>query len=99
MNLIGMLQGAGVILASRRNGSPPGDHIVEEKQQTIVEHLAELRTRLIWSALTVVVTTGTSFVFREQMFAFVMVPAGGIKLVAIEVTETLGAVYQVSIYS
>lgn len=43
-------------------------------RMTIVEHLEELRRRLIWSALTLVVTIGVSFAYSPKIFKLLLAP-------------------------
>jgi sec-independent protein translocase protein TatC len=45
------------------------------KYMTILEHLAELRYRLIVAGAALVVTTGASFVFAKQILKFLKEPA------------------------
>jgi len=48
----------------------------ENRQSTIVEHLEELRDRLIKSAIAVAVTTLISFMFARQFLQLLIVPMG-----------------------
>ncbi len=48
-----------------------------ERQIPIQEHLSELRKRLMYSVIAVVVTTGVAFVFHEQILILLMEPAQG----------------------
>ena len=40
----------------------------------LMEHLKELRTRLIWAFVALFATTGISFIFARQVFLLLMVP-------------------------
>ncbi len=64
----------------------------KNKNSTVLEHLAELRSRLVKCVIAVVITAIISFVFAEQIFRVLTLPAAntGIKLVYIEMTEMLG---------
>ena len=99
MNVLGALRVAGTAFANRHTGSSPEGNSVDEKKLTVLEHLAELRTRLIRATLATAVTTGISFIFARQIFEFLLVPAGPMKPVFIEVTEMLGAYFKVALYS
>jgi sec-independent protein translocase protein TatC len=55
--------------------SQPEDEATEGKYMTIMEHLGELRYRLIVSALSVVATTGASIYFAGRMLNFLKQPA------------------------
>ena len=50
--------------------------MAENRQSTIIEHLEELRDRLIKSAIAVTVTTLLSFVFAKQFLQLLVVPMG-----------------------
>jgi len=50
--------------------------MAEERQFTIIQHLEELRDRLIKSAIAVTVTTLLSFVFARQFLQLLIVPMG-----------------------
>ena len=50
--------------------------MAEERQSTIMEHLEELRDRLIKSAIAVTVTTLISFVFARQFLQLLIAPMG-----------------------
>ncbi len=66
---------------------------------SLIEHLAELRTRLMIAAGAVAVTSVASFVFTEQIIRWLLVPAGSIKLLAIEPTETFTTYFRVAVYT
>ncbi len=67
------------------------------KELTILGHLAELRIRLIRSVIVVVITTVLAFVFYEQIFNILVLPAGDVQFIAIEMTERIGVIFRVSL--
>lgn len=71
----------------------------EGKKLSIIEHLEELRDRLIKSIVGVAVTTAISFFFARQLFAILLGPSGGIKPVFIEVTEMFTTYMKVAFFS
>jgi sec-independent protein translocase protein TatC len=71
----------------------------DEKQLTILGHLAELRIRVIRSVIFVTITTTLSFIFWHQILGILVRPAPGISLVFIEVTEMIGVVFRVCLIS
>ena len=50
--------------------------MAEERQLTIIEHLGELRDRLIKSVIALTVTTLFSFVFTRQLLQLLIAPMG-----------------------
>lgn len=44
------------------------------EQQTLLEHLSELRNRLVWAALALLVGTVISFVFAQYILDFLLTP-------------------------
>jgi sec-independent protein translocase protein TatC len=59
----------------------------DDKKTGILEHLRELRKRLLWSAIAVVVTTSVCFFFISDIKDILTAPAGDINLIFIEITE------------
>ena len=78
---------------------------MRERQQTVGQHLQELRRRLIISTLTVVVATGVSFAFYKPLVRVLLRPGGfstgadGPELVFIQLTEMLGVTVKVCLVS
>lgn len=50
------------------------DNELDQKSESLFEHLAELRTRLIWSLWFVLIATFISFHFADPIFEFVRSP-------------------------
>jgi sec-independent protein translocase protein TatC len=67
-------------------------------QMTLLEHLEELRSRLVKVAIAIGITTAIGFIFAQQFVDFLAVPIGGLdKLQAIDVTENISVFMQVSL--
>ncbi len=66
-----------------------------EKRLTLLDHLLELRNRLTYSAIALVVTIGISFIFANQLFEILTRPAGQQQFVFIEVTEMMSVYMKV----
>ena len=71
----------------------------DEQKLTVLGHLGELRRRLIRCAIAVVITSLVSFIFAKQIFDILILPAGGIDLIYIEMTEMIGTYMRVSLAS
>lgn len=50
---------------------------MRDRELPLREHLLELRRRLIWSVLAVVLCTAVAFAFHQQILRLLMVPAQG----------------------
>ncbi len=68
-----------------------------EKKLTLLSHLLEIRSRLLKSAIAVLVTTVVAFIFAKQIFEVLIWPTGGINLIFIEMTEMIGTYMRVSL--
>jgi len=64
-----------------------------------MEHLGELRRRLIRCLIAVLITSMLSFIFARQIFNILIMPAEGIYLIFIEMTEMIGTYMKVSVAS
>jgi sec-independent protein translocase protein TatC len=74
-----------------------------DKRISITQHLLELRRRLMWSAIVILVFTGTAFVFHQQILKLLMEPAQGFaqipnqKPIYTNLTEFIGVAMKVSL--
>jgi sec-independent protein translocase protein TatC len=67
-------------------------------QMSLLEHLEELRQRLIIVSVSILVTTVLSFLFAKQMVNLLAQPIGGLdQLQSIDVTENIGVYMKVSL--
>jgi len=73
--------------------------VSNDKRLTILGHLSELRHRLIKCIIAVSITSLISFVFANQIFHILILPAEGIDLIYIEMTEMIGTYMKVSLAS
>ena len=71
----------------------------EEKKLTLLEHLLELRNRITYIAIALVITIAGSFIFANKLFEILKAPAGNIQFVYIDVTEMIGVYMQVCVVS
>ncbi len=69
-----------------------------EGSAPLLNHLNELRMRVFKAFLALIVATGISFAFSEQIIEYMAMPIGGIaKLVSIELTENIAIFMKVSL--
>lgn len=64
---------------------------------TVLSHLYELRDRLIKSVIAIAVGAVIAFIFADWLFYILTLPAGGVELIYIEMTEMLGTYMRVSL--
>jgi len=75
----------------------------QESLTSIQEHLLELRRRLFYSSIAIVICTGVAFAFHQQILILLMVPAGGFqdipggKPIATEITEFVSTAMKASL--
>jgi sec-independent protein translocase protein TatC len=75
---------------------PDGSRDVE---MPLVEHLRELRSRLIKATLSIVVATAISLVLVDKEVAILTAPAQPVKLIALEPTEAFVSYVKVALYT
>lgn len=73
--------------------------MAEEGQLTIIQHLEELRDRLIRSVIALTVTTLFSFVFAKQFLQLLVAPMGGTPPVSSSPTTNIVVFTKVSLIS
>jgi len=70
-----------------------------EQKLTLFSHFQELRKRIIRIVIAVAVATAVSFIFYEWIFHILILPAEGIELIFIEMTEMIGTIMKVCLAS
>jgi len=76
---------------------------MRDEKLPLRQHLLELRKRLTWSVMAIVICTGTAFAFHEQILTLLMEPAQGFasipneKPVYTDLTEFIGAAMKASL--
>ena len=73
----------------------------QEKKLTLLGHLQEIRRRLVYCTIFLIVTVAISWIFTDRIITFLEEPARqtGASITFIEVTEMFGAWFKVCIYS
>src|SRR5512143_1653692 len=73
--------------------------MAEERRMGFLEHLEELRTRLIISIVAILVTTSLAYVFGDAIIELLLGPAGGTqKLVAFGPMDGFMIHFRVALY-
>ena len=67
----------------------------DHEKLTLLSHLLELRTRLIRSVIAIAVASVIAFIFYDWIFYILKLPAEGISLIYIEMTEMIGIIMKV----
>jgi sec-independent protein translocase protein TatC len=68
----------------------------DESKLTLLSHFNELRRRLIWSVIAVVIGIIIAFIFYQWLFYILKLPASGIDFYAFKVTEGMSTIMLVS---
>jgi sec-independent protein translocase protein TatC len=80
--------------------SPPDPGEEVEAQMTLMQHLTELRDRLVKASIALLVATAISFIFASRLVDILTIPVGGREMLqSIEVTENIGIFMRVSLIS
>ncbi len=69
----------------------------EPEVMPLMGHLIELRKRLTWAVLALLISTGISFIFAKQVMIFLIAPMGDAMPQALKPTESLGNYMKVAL--
>ncbi len=76
----------------------PDDDEIQDEEMTILEHLEELRSRIVKMAIALLVCTTISLIFTPRLFEVLKAPAPpDTKLIYIEVTEMFLTYFKVAL--
>ena len=70
-----------------------------DKELSLVQHLKELRDRVMVSAIAVAITTALSFTFTTQIIKFLLLPSGVDHVVAFSPTEGFTTYFRVALFA
>src|SRR5438034_7232400 len=70
-----------------------------DKELSLVQHLGELRDRLMVASIAVVATTAISFLFATDIIRILLVPAGVDHLIALSPTENFTTYMRVALFT
>jgi sec-independent protein translocase protein TatC len=71
--------------------------MASEEGMSILEHLDELRSRIIKAFLALIVGTLLSLIFTKRFLAFLIAPMGGRQPIALKPTETIIVYFKVAL--
>ena len=71
----------------------------KEKKLSLLGHLQEIRRRLTWCVIALIIAVGVSLFFTDRIIEFLISQAKGVDIIAIEVTEMIGIWFKVCLYS
>jgi sec-independent protein translocase protein TatC len=70
-----------------------------DKELSLIEHLQELRRRLMVAAIAVAIASAISFTFAEQLVGVLLLPSGVAKCIALGPTENFATFMRVALFS
>jgi sec-independent protein translocase protein TatC len=70
-----------------------------DKQLSLVGHLEELRQRIIYSALAILVVTAVAFFFSSQLLNLLLLPSGGLQLNAFSLMDGFLIKWRIALYA
>ncbi len=72
----------------------------KEKKLTLLGHLQEIRGRLTWCVIALIITVGVSLIFTSRIIKFLEEPViGKASIIVIEMTEMIAIWFKVCLYS
>ncbi|HEY6957630.1 MAG TPA: twin-arginine translocase subunit TatC [Candidatus Limnocylindria bacterium] len=70
-----------------------------DKELSLVQHLTELRDRLMVASIAVVITTAIAFFFTTDIIKILTIPAGRVPLITLSPTENFTTYMRVALFS
>jgi sec-independent protein translocase protein TatC len=72
---------------------------MDEKRLSLVGHLEELRQRLIYSILAILLITTVAFFFSSQILNLLVLPSGGLQLKAFSIMDGFLIKWRIALYT
>lgn len=82
----------------RTQPTPTNHNATAATEQTLIDHLHELRARLFWIVLALVLASSGAYLIQDQIMAALMAPLGGQRLVYLTPIGGFSFIFKVSIY-
>lgn len=70
-----------------------------DKELSLIQHIGELRDRLMMAAIALVITTAISFLFTTDIIRILLIPTGSLRLLTISPTENFTTYFQVALFT
>lgn len=70
-----------------------------DKELSLIQHIGELRDRLMKAAIALVITTAISFLFTTDIIKILLIPTGQERLVTLSPTENFTTYFRVALFS
>jgi sec-independent protein translocase protein TatC len=70
-----------------------------DKELSLIQHIGELRDRLMKAAIALVITTAISFLFTTDIIKILLIPTGQERLVTLSPTENFTTYFRVALFT
>jgi sec-independent protein translocase protein TatC len=70
-----------------------------DKELSLVQHIGELRDRLMKAAIALVITTAIAFLFTTDIIKILLIPTGQDRLVTLSPTENFTTYFRVALFT
>jgi sec-independent protein translocase protein TatC len=70
-----------------------------DKELSLVQHIGELRDRLMKAAIALVITTAIAFLFTTDIIKILLIPTGQERLVTLSPTENFTTYFRVALFT
>ncbi len=70
-----------------------------DKEMPVVEHVEELRRRVLISVIAIIVAAALAFVFADKLLGLILLPAGGMRLKAFSLLDGFFIKWRIALYA
>lgn len=82
----------------QKQTTQPSHSSVAPVEQTFIEHIRELRSRLFWVVTSLLIASSIGFMFKDVLVAFILAPLHGEKLVYLTIGGGFSFIFTVCLY-